>query len=394
MAALAIAAMAGIAMCMVSIQVSSTQEQHRTQQESRAVLAAEAGLSRAYMDLQNGGAGNVGSGNYPASIANGDVVVVSQAFGPTNNLRRVTARASVGESNASAELILAQNVSSMWQYAAFGDTELHLDSNARVDSYNSELGLYATQVTGSGSTAHALSNGDVGSNGDLDADSNVKIWGDATPGPGSTATITGNATVSGSTAAAPTPVAFPPIVVPVIASSGALVGNNQTLASGNYRFTNATINASKTLTVIGPATIVVDNFECKSNSKFIVNATGGPVELIVLDDFVLNSNALMYATDYKPKNLSVKLLSDNIVDPTAIVQLDELEFDSNAKLWGTIYAPDALLALNSNFELFGAMMAEEVDLDSNSRVHFDESLSSVLNPGEELFSRISWRVLH
>src|SRR5690349_16164481 len=136
MAAFAIATMSVLAMSMVSIHVSNTMEQSRSHQESRAVLAAEAGLSRAYMRLQNGGNGNVGSAAQPLSLANGDVSVSSQAYTAPSKLMRVLATARADHSEASAELILRDNATGQFIWAAFADTTLDMKSQAKVDSYD------------------------------------------------------------------------------------------------------------------------------------------------------------------------------------------------------------------------------------------------------------------
>ena len=122
------------------------------------------------------------------------------------------------------------------------------------------------------------------------------------------------------------------------------------------------------LTVLGPARIVCDDFLLASNAEFQVDAQGGPVEVYVNNDFVMGSNTLASSLTQVASDLSFFLLSDNIQNE------DLVEFDSNSKLYGTIYAPNAFIKIDSNFELFGALVAKRVELNSNSKVHFDEAL--------------------
>jgi hypothetical protein len=89
--------------------------------------------------------------------------------------------------------------------------------------------------------------------------------------------------------------------------------------------------------------------------------------------------------------LSFQLLSDNIVDPLQLVDVDLLDFDSNAKMYASIYAPNALVEINSNFELFGAVMAKELILDSNCKIHYDESLADADIYSTSTFEVIGWR---
>jgi hypothetical protein len=113
----------------------------------------------------------------------------------------------------------------------------------------------------------------------------------------------------------------------------------------------------------------------------------------VYDDFVLSSNAQMYALDFNPDKVQVNLESDNVIDPDVTVELDVIDFDSNTKIFGTIYAPNAHIEVDSNLELFGAMMARSIDLDSNARVHYDENLARARSDGSVVWQQVAWRAL-
>jgi len=396
MAAVAVTGVAVLALGMVSLQATSASEQHRFKQEQRAVLAAEAGLGESFMALQNGEPGELGSVQAPVLLAGGEVIVTTQTFGPNNRLLRVSSGSRLGNSEARAELILQDNVDTPFVWGAFGETSLSMNSQAKVDSYDSTDGSYASQmVNGSGSSAYADDEGNVGSNGDIELSQNSLVYGNATPGESSTITVLGNGDVSGSTANATSPFTLPPLIVPEIPSTGNRVfATDTTLASGQYHMDTTAISTGVTVTVIGPATLVMDSFELLSHSKLRIDSTNGPVDIFVLNDFVMNSNTLIASNDWDPRDVRINLLSDNIVNPEVLIDLDELGFESNAKLYGTIYAPDAAITIESNFELFGSVIAEEVSLSSNCRIHYDEALGEVLPPGTDRYTRISWRVMH
>lgn len=396
MTAMTVSLLSVLALGMVSIQTSGAIEQRSSQQEVRATLAAEAGLGEAYMALENGRSGNLGNANQPLDLCSGEVFVTTQVFGPTKKLMRVTSSARVGSSDAGAELILRDNVDTLFVWGAFGDSTLELSSQARVDSYDSTLGTYASQATnGAGASAYARSAGNIGSNGDVFLKQNSKVYGDAMPGPSSTIQVTGNAVVTGSTANNTLPVDLPAIVVPVIPSSGArnFVGAT-TLPAGNHHFGASVTTAGAVVNVTGPATLVFDSLVMRSHSSLRIDSSGGPVSIYVIDDFVMNSNTLLASNDYDPRDVTLNLLSDNIINPEVKIDLDDVLFESNAKLFGTIYAPDAKIEIESNFELFGAVVAELITLESNARVHYDEALSRVLAPGTRRYTRVSWRATH
>ncbi len=62
-------------------------------------------------------------------------------------------------------------------------------------------------------------------------------------------------------------------------------------------------------------------------------------------------------------------------------------------MYGTIYAPNASVEINSNFELFGSVVARRVHLDSNCRIHYDESLQEARGETSGDFRTICWRRL-
>lgn len=396
MAALATSMIGILAFSMVVLQVSGAKEGRGACEENRAVLAAEAGLSQSYMRLQKSQNGNLGAAGAPASLAGADVVVSTQTFGPTNNLVRVTSNATVDGSTAGAELVLKSNVTTMFRYAAFGDTSLGTSAQAKIDSYDSTLGTYASQnIHGSGSNSWANNKGNVGSNGNIAVGNNSLVFGDAAAGMTGTLTLTGSAQISGSTAKATSAFAFPPITCPTIGSAGNLtVSSNTTLAAGNYHYATSVLNNNKTLTLTGPSTIVFDSLELRAQAQLRVNGAGGEVNIYVKDNFILNSGTLIAATNYDTRKLHLNLLSDNIADPGIVIQLDTLTWSSNSMIYGTIYAPDAFVNISSNFEIFGSLIAEKIQLASNSRVHYDEALGRVLDPGVDPYSKVSWRVLH
>jgi hypothetical protein len=393
--ALLIAAVAMLSLSFLMVLRSSQKENQGSRQSLAALYACEAGLSQAVKQLALGQTGDVGSSYQPQAIGEQTVWVQATDIGDS----RIALQSHGFDDGArmDVELVVQPAKTGFFRWAAFGDESLHLDSNARTDSYDSALGSYLDQmVNGAGSNAYANTNGDVGSNADITMDSNNQVWGDANPGPSGTVSGSGVANIYGNTTSLPATIDLPDIIVPVIPSTGSLtVSSSQTLASGSYNYGTLQVNVGKTLTVVGPATIVCSDFKLKSNSSLIVDATNGPVEFYVVNDFVLNSNTSIYSTDYLPKDVTFNLLSDNILDPGIDVLFDEdlVDFDSGSKMYGTIYAPSAEVTIDSNFELFGSLVARRVDLDSNCRIHYDETLATLSDEAGNQYERISWRLL-
>jgi len=392
---LLMAAVAMLSLSFLTVLRSSQNENNGSRESISALYACEAGVTLAIDELRGGGDGTIGSKQSPESIGGQAFWVTALDIG--DGRTSLTAYGRDDRSEVGVEVVVQQTPQGFFRWAAFGEENLHMDSNARTDSYDSSLGDYASQaVNGSGSNQHANTEGDVGSNGSISMDSNIGVYGDASPGPGESVSgdlgnITGNTTPMAST------IELPEIVVPSIALTAAsyTVSGPTTLTSGNYNWTDFTVNNSRTLTIIGPAKIVVTNFTLKSGATLLVNASSGPVEFFVLDDFKLNSNTTIQSSSQDPSHIAFNLLSDNILDPGIDVTFDEdlVDFDSGSKLYGTIFAPSAEITIDSNFELFGAMVARRVDLNSNCRIHYDERLATLNGGGEPAYETLCWRLV-
>lgn len=387
---LSVAGLAALSAAMMTVSLGSAREQGAEVRENQAEYICQAGLSQAMYQMQRGLSPNVGSHSQPQTWGGGRFWVSATPAG--TNLTKLTASGLDNDVGKSQELVVRAVVDNMWVYSLFGKDTINLDSTVCVDSYNSTSGTYASQVSGSGNSAHALVHGTVGSNGDIDCGPATYVWGDVVPGPSHVVTID-NANISGSTAPAAAPVNFPPINVPTYANYGSLTINNNTttIPSGNRTYTNLTVNASKMLTITGPANVVISNVTLKSNASIKIDDAAGPVTLIVIDNFVLNSNSSLYPNSRNPANLRLNMLSDNVADPEVNVQLDTLEFASNSSIYGCIYAPEAKVTLNSNFTLYGALMARSLDLNSNARFHYDENLLNSMASGAVTYHMVSWR---
>ncbi len=383
--------LAGLATAMLALGLSHSKEQRGERQEIHASYVCQAGLSQAMYQLQRGMPGGVGSMTNPSVWGTSRFWVDAQPV--TADITRLRATGRDDQSGASEELVVRAVPNTIWRFGLFGKEGMHLDSNARVDSYDSTAGTYAAQATnGPASDHYARANGHVGSNTDLSLDANAYVHGNATPGPNHTATITGNAVVTGSTAPAAAQVEMPAVNAPTYTNFGSLLVNNQPpFPSGNSAYTNVTIRANKTWTLTGPANIVIGSLSMNSGSEILVDPTNGPVTLYVIDNFIMDSNSTIHSSDNKPSNVRINLLSDNVASPEVTVQLDTVDFNSNSSITGIIMAPNARITFDSAFSLYGSLMARSIDVDSNATFHFDEDLLHSTANGVPTYETLSWR---
>lgn len=379
--------LAGISISLTAMSRSSATENRAVRDETNAYYVAQAGLAQAVQDLRAGGNGAVGSQQTRQDFGGASFWVDSVNLG--GGFRSLVATGVDQRAGARIELVMQQTNMPFFRYGAFGDVGLTLHSNASIDSYDSTLGSYESQVPGT--------EGDTGSNGNITLRQNSTISGSAQPGPDGTVTILGNAVVSGTTFPAQTVFDMPAIDFPAEpGDTDYTVVGARTLLPGLHQIDDLRLSSSSILTVIGPATIVCSSMELRSNSHIIVNAEDGPVEFYVQGDFKLLSNSQIYSTTHQPSDVVLYLNGDNIIDPDTDVEVDpdgtdELLFNSNTRVYGLMYAPNAFVNINSNFQLFGALIARRLHLDSFASIHYDEALRTMIEDSEIQLQAILWR---
>jgi hypothetical protein len=384
-AVLAIGGLIALSGSLLVVNLANARAERAVREEISAKFVTQAALTHSLYQLRRGQAGDIGTRDEPVEW--GGFRYWADATSLGNRLWRLRGTGLDARTGHSMELVVREVPTSIWTHGAFGLEYVHMDSNAKTDSFDSRRGAYAGQATnGNGSDQHAGSAGHVGSNGPITMDSNSQVWGDAAAGPGRTTTISGNAQVSGSTTPASAALAMPTISVPAFPSSGNLtVNSNRTIGPGDLGYGSIRANASKVLTVVGPARIVCSNLELNSNSQLLVNAANGPVEFWVRQNFILDSNVTMRSTGYDPTRVRVNLLSNNVTSS------HQVRMDSNASFYGTLLAPSARIVINSNFQLYGSCMARSIELDSNAFFHFDEALLDVAGAGAPSYDVLVWR---
>jgi hypothetical protein len=382
---------AAFSLAALAVTNSTNREHVATKDRISAMYVAEAGMAQALYDLATGGTGVMGTEGNPVEWERSEFWVEATNLGGG----RTSFEASAIDKGQGyrVEVVVLAGSGNPFIWAAFGDSDLSMDSNALVDSYDSSLGPYAAQaVNGSGMDAYALEDGDIGSNENITLDSNSGVHGEGTPGPTGTATTTGTSFITGSTVPNSEYFPLPPLKIPLVPPSGDLVVSApKTLPAGSYKFGEFTVGTAQALVIEGPATIIADNMKLEAKSQVIVDSTNGPVDFYVLHDFIMNSNTLFSSTTFDPADVSINLESDNIFDPSVDIDLDLVDFDSNAQLYGTIFAPNASIEINSNFELFGSLVAKTVHLDSRAKVHFDEQLKTGSSSSSAGFTTVMWR---
>jgi hypothetical protein len=379
-----------LALLFMTVSTRHQQESSSAGRRLNSFYAAEAGLNVGWVELQNGGDGAIASSTTPDRLGGLEFWVESSDLG--DGLVSLVATGSDGHAVCRVELVAEDQSGAVSDFGVFGEQGVEIASNARVDSYDSTLGTYASQVSGD----HALGNGNLGTNDDIDLASNSKIWGYAQYGPDDSDSISIGSTVTlaDGYGAAETAITLDPIVAPSYASSGALtvgVGSSSTIGPGNAQYTTITTRSNSALTVRGPCNLVISSAATiNSNSTWTFDASGGPINVYALGTFDLKSNSTVVTSSQDPSKLTL-FLSGVHTDKSD--SSPSITFASNSSFYGTIYAPDLSVEISSNFEVYGSVKAQWLELASNSEIHYDESLATgSLDSGSGYVIR-AWRKL-
>jgi len=385
LALLLLVALGGLVSALGLLNLRLFGEHRQAREDLRAFAAAEAGLNEAHVTLVENGFAGARALAYPRATSSGSyqVELVDGRDDATLDLDHVRLR-SVGTAEGEpvgVQLMLFHVPTGRFRFAIFGADGVHLNSNVMVDSYDPADGAYPRGVDFVNDYGH------VGSFAKVGIDSNVAIHGDALVG--ETGVFDDDAPmirISGDQQAGELEEEMPVLNVPVFPSLGRrTVSSAANLAPGNYHFAALTVSGA-TLTVHGPATLVVDDFELLSRATLRIDASGGPVELYATGDVDWRSNTRVVTTSGSALDFSMYITTDNRGGARTV------DLHSNTTFHGTIYAPNASLRIPSNFEIYGAVKAAEVELASNTRIHFDEGL--LYDPdADDLFETVSWRRL-
>lgn len=297
--------------------------------------------------------------------------------------------------------------------------KLEIDSGAaQIDSYKSSKGSYNADI-GSGSfsgqlgSANRGSHGDVWANGEHGDDGEIElhdmnsITGTAstTAGPDDDAIEVNSGTIDTNRVFYSQPsLTFPevpPVPTPANGSQDVTITSTTTLAPGNYRDvevdhnnisatvpggTYRDLKADHGTLVLGKAGVTtIYNLR---KLEITANATlqfAGPVQLNISDGLKFGANADTIIGALKPSDIKVNIGGgdgDDDGDSDDDSDSDDegenkFEITGGGNFTGVIYGPDAGFEISGNGSLFGSVVAKEVELKGNGKVHVDEDATNI-----------------
>nr|MBA2319756.1 hypothetical protein [Deltaproteobacteria bacterium] len=190
----------------------------------------------------------------------------------------------------------------------------------------------------------------------IDIFGNAVIDADVRPGVNGIVDITGNAEVTGNTAALPIELVYPSIPVP----------------TGAIAWPYPTRMNSSTPVNVPPAvyTISSSDFTMNAQSSIVIS---GPTEIYINGDVTLNGQNFTNTTG-DPHNLKIYVIGDHNV-----------RINGGADFYGLIYAPTSTVDVLGNADFYGAIISAEVDFNGTGTVYMDTSLmDNVIKGGVKL----------
>lgn len=375
--------LACFAAALLELSMSRSTRTLRLERHVKALYLAESGVNVDLDDINHGGNGNKNA-TTPVTLGDGTYTATTTRE-PGLEAVRIRGEGRCFDDVRVVEILAVRQRNNLkaFQYAIFGVNGVHLDANAMVDSYDSAKGKWETQaVNRIRSIEYAGLEGNVGTNASqLTMDSNSGVLGNTAPGPNGNVQNSGNSFVTGARKPLAEPEYFPVVPVPDGYQSWRNPGSvprdyvnnkvNEVLPSGTYYFTRFILNSNVKVSITGPATVVVDRFEMNANVNLNIDATNGPVNIYSTGRFVMSSNVVLSSTTQTPSNVTIysTLDSSTMTDPEVVFSIR-----SNSDFYGSIYAPKTNVTIDSNFDIYGSLVGGMININSNSRIHYDTQL--------------------
>lgn len=379
---IAVMVVAALSATYLQLSLSTSKRQMHSADTKRALYLAEAGLAEAYVGLAMGKTGNVGTEAEPAAYGQGLLWVEATVL-PDERIE-LEATGMAGRGRATLGLVVERIEQSAASLGIYGGQAVLVQSGSLIDSYDSDKGDYASQVDGPTNFAALLGSGsDISITGGR---TGSELRGDAVYGVGASLATDVNASVTGAGVERSTTPALPPVRLPETPRTGRLAADTiepKVLAPGDHGFQDVVVGTDSTLIVVGPATLAAQTISLASGAVLELDVTGGPIDIFVTDGLVANSGSSIAQTSTDPTRTTLQAAP--VEGPADLVLHADMDF------YGTIYAPQSAVLLDSSVQVFGAVVADELTLNANARLHVDRAVMRYANDSLPRLS--SWRVV-
>jgi len=164
---------------------------------------------------------------------------------------------------------------------------------------------------------------------------------------------------------------LPPIELPDLsmlpgvdhADSGPLV-----LPAGAYE--GLRVRADARVVLEGPNTLVLGEVIVDSGGELVFDTTGGAVVIYVTEQLEFAAGSMVSYTEARTDRVEIQVAAIEGEDEDPKVRIE-----TSDPLYGLVYAPQASVLLDDRSEFFGAIVAADLALGRDVRLHFDRSLT-------------------
>lgn len=339
-----------------------------SQQSISAFYLADAGVERVLAILQDsvswrdGIVGEqLGRGTYSVEVYD------SVTYPYLQSKVMVRSIGMVDEAKSTIEAIFAPRYRTPFQYGAYGRDGFNMNGGGMIDSYDSDLGSYASQaVNGPDGNAYmfARENGHIRSEGEITLAGNAQLHGDAITGPTGDFTFGGGTGMYGDSVRNDFP--FPVDSIPQ-ADVDYAEANNDAL-------TNMTLTGSASY---DPVTNVLN----AGSGDSIIFSTGtyyfSTVDFNSGGNLVLEPGAdvTIYVTGYWDTSGGSIINTDGVAGNLHIYSTGtDFDFSGGAYLCAAIFAPNAEMVVTGGSHFFGSVIGRSFVNGGGTTLHFDEAL--------------------
>ena len=351
-----------------------------------AFYLAEAGIDRASINLRTptDATDDILTGALPAGSYQ---ITATTALDATHY--RVTALGASGTTQRTIEAVYQLTPQSVFQYAVFADQRVAVTGSAITDSYNSSLGPYQDDPAQPG--YNAGHNGDVGTNATVagsttgvNVSGSIFVDGQVVVGPAvadPTAVVTGYnpAFITGGTS--------PPSDTQDVVSQPAVFPMPAVTVPSGLTCDDYTVSASTTVT-LAPGTYCYHNLTIQGSGTLTTSGTG-TVTVYLTGTLIARGNSTV---GYAPSPGEMLFLMSGGTEAT----LEEGTITGSTGFYGALYGPLATINVSGNADVYGAIVAKQVNLTGSAELHYDEALQNATTTVVNLYQRtlISWRDLN
>jgi hypothetical protein len=355
------------------------------QYSTSAFYLADAGAEKALAALNDSVQWRAGFANQPLGKGTFDVVVYdSTALSYLEDRVLLRSTGKIGDVKSIIEVTCTPIYNTRFEYAVFGREIMDMNGGGMIDSYDSDLGSYASQAVNGPDSNHFMYAGNyarIGSEGVVRLDGNAQAHGDAITIPSGGFNFGGGSYLYGDTLRWPrfgVPDSIPASEVADAQAVNAASTQMTLMGGAVYNAATGTLNVGSGQTaVLNSGTYFFTSVTMKGSMQI---APGAEVRIYVSGTWD-SSGGNVVNQDGIPANL--RLFSTGT----------DIKISGGSQVCAAIFAPYAEVTVTGGSEFFGAAVARQYYNGGGTSFHFDEALLRLDENFVRGYKKMKWTEL-